>query len=109
MNHNNQYEAKKSSSYLIRPYLTVIKCNSLDQVTAYYVYHVCIYEVFNFLFLSVLFTVTHKMRESPDPDVYAEQAHKLVDFVIDSAIKKLEIQMEEREKTLESIKFDLSR
>ena len=48
-------------------------------------------------------------RDTTEPDVYAAQAHKLVDFVIESAIKKLEFQLEEREKTLESIKLDLSR
>ena len=48
-------------------------------------------------------------REGTEPDIYAAQAHKLVDFVIESAIKKLELQLEEREKTLESIKLDLSR
>ena len=44
-----------------------------------------------------------------DHDVYAQQAHKLVDFVIQSALKKLEVSSIDREKTLESIRIDLSR
>ncbi|XP_060600106.1 A-kinase anchor protein 14-like isoform X3 [Ruditapes philippinarum] len=43
-----------------------------------------------------------------DPDVYAEQAKKLVDDVIETAIKRLETNlsiMSEKEKTFESLKF----
>lgn len=47
--------------------------------------------------------------EHIDQDIYAQQAHKLVDFVIQSALKKLELTGVDREKTLESIKIDLSR
>ncbi|XP_045200571.2 A-kinase anchor protein 14-like isoform X1 [Mercenaria mercenaria] len=43
-----------------------------------------------------------------DPDVYAEQAKKLVDDVIETAIKRLETNvsiMSEKERTFESLKF----
>lgn len=42
-------------------------------------------------------------------DEYAKQAHKLVDRVIESSISKLENNGLQKEKTMQSIKFDMSR
>ena len=42
-------------------------------------------------------------------DVYAQQAHQLVDFVIESSMKKLEERALQKEKTIQSIRFDMSR
>ena len=42
-------------------------------------------------------------------DEYAKQAHQLVDYVIESSIMKLEDKALQRDKTLQSIKFDMSR
>ena len=50
-----------------------------------------------------------QVQISEDVEAYAAQAHKLVDYVIESAIKKLEVQMEDREKTLDFIKLDLAK
>ena len=47
-----------------------------------------------------------------DPDLvdkFAETAHQLVDFVIENAIKRLKDENLDREKTIDSIQFDLSR
>ena len=42
-------------------------------------------------------------------DEYADQAHQLVDTVIDNALKRLSEEHLTRQKTMDSIKFDLSR
>jgi len=42
-------------------------------------------------------------------DEYARQAHTLVDHVIENALRKLQNEHWSREKTKESISFDLSR
>ena len=44
-----------------------------------------------------------------EEDIYVQQAHKLVDFVIESALKKLEYTRLDRESTIESLKLDVSR